>query len=232
MAFSKQDRKLEAKLSRQEFLGESHHILSARQMEKRKKKSNTSFDSSLYFRLLKYLSPAYSTSVMYHRWVNIIILAALISVFLIPYRLAFENESVLSDPSKALDLALNLIFDANVVLQAFHVMPPKVAQLYHDDDTFENSILAGSVRLEIFMHYFSSPKTIIDFLCAIPLEFIVDAATNYTLSKPLRFGLGIFRGLRFYFVLEAFSKAEKDVRMPYYYLRFTKFLLLLSMEVF
>jgi hypothetical protein len=59
MAFSKQDRKLKAKLLRQEFLGESHHILSARQMEKRKKKSNTSFDSSLYFGLLKYLSPAY-----------------------------------------------------------------------------------------------------------------------------------------------------------------------------
>ena len=183
--------------------------------------------SQNFFERLKFCSaPISCDSDTYKNWNFIMIFFALITAIYTPYRISFETSRTTPWYStlQGLELAFDLIFIVNMSLHAFHFYRPASISTFTIEDGF-------AFRSEIFLGYVLKNKGrrfIIDFISSIPWDFMVTTSQPENLS--LKFGLGILRTFRIYWVAEYFNVSEANINLPFFAFRIVKLMMFLLLE--
>jgi hypothetical protein len=221
-AFTKQDRKLQSKLSRQDSV--RHNFLSAH-AEMQGNRGRTWYEF-----LANLTTPIPVTNWYSRKWIQFITICSLISVFWTPYRLAFEHQRKNDFTNASIfELLIDYIFITNLVLLALHIVPAELFYILEDEDLV-NSTFSWKIRLKISYFRFRLPKYYFKIVSAIPWDFLVTMLYREYISSHVLFALGMVRVFRFAWVYSAFMEAEKSVHLPYYYVRMFKFFLLFVVE--
>jgi len=161
----------------------------------------------------------------YVYWSNAILLLAFVVIFYTPYRLAFVGTRT------SFELAIDIVFISNMALHLVHFYSP--IELYVADEAADEGSWwcgggGGISRLRIMTAYCKHWRFLVDLVGAIPWDFIAQAAGDT--SPRLSFGLGFLRIARMVGILQALSRAEKNVAIPYYVLRICGFLIYIAVE--
>lgn len=212
LAFSNADRRLESKV----VTSSSIH-----NKEKVKKREFTCYE---IYKVI--INPISCDSDIYKYWNLFIIFLALITAIYTPYRISFETDTTTLWylTLYGFELCFDLIFIINMLLHAFHFYRPASLSSYNNEDGF-------AFRSEIFLSYVSKgngKRFIVDVISSIPWDYMASTNSQYNLS--LKFGLGIIRTVRLFWVAEYFYLCETDIKLPFFTLRVIKLLTFLLLE--
>jgi CRP-like cAMP-binding protein len=222
-AYSNQDRLLQSKLLRREFSIKQPQPPPAASIRRSHSRLQDTTDS-LMRHISTYFRPICTTEWVYHEWNRLITLLCLVSVFNTPYRISFESDLSLPSASYVVELTCDMIFCFDFLLHCFHIVPESLMLQWEKRD-YSGFGLCNS-RFEICSHFFMRTQAYLKFFSAIPWDFIVSYGTGGTVSGRVEFALGLFRLPRAMNILKALSRSEKNVKLPYFYVRLVKFLLL------
>ena len=228
-AFNEQDLKLEHVLKRREFIG-VRNFKDENDINKGNDATENTSASAIMNIIGPILSPLQQEDLIFIIWIEFVTICSLISTFVTPYRLAFENKEGSNKSVYYFELAIDIIFCFNAFIHSVHVFPTNLMDMFPENRNTWSAIFSFEARKAIFIDYVTDKKIAFRLLSAIPWDFLVDALSHGIVSPKVHFGLGLLRFLRLIYVNDAFRNAEKNVRYPYYIIRSVKFLLFFALE--